>query len=39
MKANVPAGLLFAPYHFATVNVQKLMTGVQNRVAIKAAKA
>lgn len=35
----VPSGLLFAPYHFATVNVQKLMTGVQNRVAVKAAKA
>jgi formate dehydrogenase alpha subunit len=39
VSANVPAGLLFAPYHFATVNVQKLMTGVQNRVAVKAAKA
>ncbi len=39
VSGNVPAGLLFAPYHFATVNVQKLMTGVQNRVAVKAAKA
>ena len=39
VSADVPAGLLFAPYHFATVNVQKLMTGVQNRVAVKAAKA
>ena len=38
VSTNVPAGLLFAPYHFASVNVQKLMTGVQNRVTVKAAK-
>ena len=39
VSADVPVGLLFAPYHFATVNVQKLMSGVQNRVAVRAAKA
>jgi formate dehydrogenase alpha subunit len=39
VSSSVPAGLLFAPYHFATVNVQKLMTGVQNRVTVKAVKA
>lgn len=39
VSESVPAGLMFAPYHFSSVNVQKLMTGVQNRVAVKAAKA
>ncbi|MBE0501594.1 MAG: molybdopterin-dependent oxidoreductase [Desulfuromonadales bacterium] len=38
VSAALPSGLLFAPYHFASINVQKLMTGLQNRVAIKAAK-
>ena len=38
VSAALPSGLLFAPYHFASVNVQKLMTGLQNRVAIKASK-
>lgn len=35
---KVKPGLLFAPYHFAGSNVQALMPGVQNRVAVTVAK-
>jgi len=39
LSASVPAGLLFAPYHFAETAVQQLLPGVQNRVAVKASRA
>jgi formate dehydrogenase (NADP+) alpha subunit len=38
ISAAVPAGLLFAPYHFADVNIQQLMPTGQNLVAVQIAK-
>jgi formate dehydrogenase (NADP+) alpha subunit len=35
----VPKGLVFAPYHFADVNIQQLIPAGQNTVAVKAGKA
>lgn len=32
-------GLLFAPYHFRDVNIQKIMPTGQNRVAVQVSKA
>ena len=36
---QLPAGLLFAPYHFADLPVQQLVTAAGNRVAVQVAKA
>lgn len=36
---KVPRNLLFAPYHFADVNVRKLIPRGQNSVAVKISKA
>jgi formate dehydrogenase alpha subunit len=38
VTGDVEAGLLFAPYHFATANVQALLPGVQNRVPVTIGK-
>jgi formate dehydrogenase (NADP+) alpha subunit len=35
----VPPGLVFAPYHFADVNIQQLIPTGQNTVTVKAGKA
>lgn len=35
----VPPGLVFAPYHFAELNVQALLPAGQNRVAVQITKA
>jgi formate dehydrogenase alpha subunit len=35
----VPQGLVFAPYHFADVNIQQLVPAGQNTVAVKASMA
>lgn len=39
ISESVPAGLLFAPHHFAGLNVQSLLPACQNRVAVQIAKA
>jgi len=39
VTADVPKGLVFAPNHFADLNVQQLMPQWQNRVAVKMVKA
>lgn len=39
VDGKVQAGLLFAPYHFADVNVQQLMPAGTNLVAVSVAKA
>ncbi|MBN2645056.1 MAG: molybdopterin-dependent oxidoreductase [Desulfuromonadaceae bacterium] len=40
VSSYVPAGVLFAPYHFATVNAQQLMvSGGQNVTAVEVKKA
>lgn len=36
---RVPAGLLFAPYHFADLEVQRLLPAGSNRVSVQVAKA
>ncbi|MDY0268679.1 molybdopterin-dependent oxidoreductase [Trichloromonas sp.] len=36
---KVPAGLLFAPYHFADLNIQQLMPAGSNLVAVSVTKA
>ena len=38
-SAQLPAGVLFAPYHFADVAVQQLVPAGSNRVAVQVAKA
>jgi len=35
----VPQGVVFAPYHFADVNIRKLIPAGQNSVAVKLGKA
>jgi formate dehydrogenase alpha subunit len=39
LSENVPQGLLFAPHHFAELNVQSLLPTGQNRVAVQISKA
>lgn len=39
LSESVPAGLLFAPHHFADLNVQSLLPAGQNRVAVQISKA
>ena len=39
LSENVPPGLLFAPHHFAGLNVQSLLPAGQNRVAVQISKA
>jgi len=36
---TLPPGLLFAPYHFADINVQQIMPAGSNLVAVAVAKA
>ncbi len=38
-SAQIPAGVLFAPYHFADLAVQQLMPANSNRVTVQVAKA
>lgn len=35
---SLPKGLLFAPYHFADVNIQKIMPSTGNRVSVTLGK-
>ncbi len=35
---NLPAGLVFAPYHFAELGIQSLLTDGSNRIGIELAK-
>lgn len=39
VSAQQPAGLLFAPYNYAALNVQQVAAAGSNSVAVKAAKA
>jgi len=38
ISENVPRGLLFAPYHFADVNIQQVIPAGQNRTEVRIAK-
>lgn len=37
-SATVPRGLLFAPYHFADINIQKVVPAGCNRTAVQVGK-
>ena len=39
LSSYVPAGLLFAPYHFAQLNAQSLLPLSDNLVTVTLAKA
>jgi formate dehydrogenase alpha subunit len=39
INANVQPGLLFAPYHFADINVQQVIPTGQNRTAVRVEKS
>ncbi|HEY7744788.1 MAG TPA: molybdopterin-dependent oxidoreductase, partial [Desulfuromonadales bacterium] len=38
LSENVPKGLLFAPYHFADLNIQQVIPAGQNRTLIQVGK-
>jgi len=38
LSENVPKGLLFAPYHFADLNIQQVIPAGQNRTVIQVGK-
>jgi formate dehydrogenase (NADP+) alpha subunit len=38
LSDNVPKGLLFAPYHFADINIQQVVPAGQNRTVVQAGK-
>ncbi len=38
ISAEVPQGLLFAPYHFSDVNIQQVLPAGTNRVQVEVAK-
>jgi formate dehydrogenase (NADP+) alpha subunit len=39
ISQDVPQGLLFAPYHFADLNIQQLIPSGHNRVQVQVSKA
>jgi formate dehydrogenase alpha subunit len=39
LSENLPRGLLFAPYHFADLNIQQVIPAGCNRTAIQVSKA
>jgi formate dehydrogenase alpha subunit len=38
LSGGVPRGLLFAPYHFADLNIQQVVPEGVNRVAVQVSK-
>jgi formate dehydrogenase alpha subunit len=38
LSENVPKGLLFAPYHFADLNIQQVIPAGQNRTVVQVGK-
>jgi formate dehydrogenase alpha subunit len=38
LSDSVPKGLLFAPYHFADINIQQVIPAGQNRTCVQVGK-